>query len=85
MLGPGVPKPIWKPLTHEAHVVRRNGIDFPQSSSVHTLAGLHGIIRPTGCTLSDIMGTKHWNEHRLIIHGMVKYPDVHDGGVDALP
>ncbi|MDG2199350.1 MAG: sulfite dehydrogenase, partial [SAR324 cluster bacterium] len=82
MLGPGVTeKPYGSPSPHEAHVVRRNvgWLTSSTQSSINftPLQDLHGIITPNGLHFERHHGgvpSINPNEHRLIIHGMVKYP-----------
>ena len=82
MLGPGVTqRPYGSPSPHEAHVVRRNvgWLTSSTQSSINftPLQDLHGIITPNGLHFERHHGgvpSINPNEHRLIIHGMVKYP-----------
>ena len=82
MLGPGVTqRPYGSPSPHEAHVVRRNvgWLTSSTQSSINftPLQDLHGIITPNGLHFERHHGgvpAINPNEHRLIIHGMVKYP-----------
>jgi sulfane dehydrogenase subunit SoxC len=82
MLGPGVTQsPYGNPSPHEAHVVRRNvgWLTSSTQSSINftPLQDLHGIITPNGLHFERHHGgvpAINPNEHRLIIHGMVKYP-----------
>ncbi|MEK9703539.1 MAG: sulfite dehydrogenase, partial [Deltaproteobacteria bacterium] len=82
MLGPGVTQsPYGSPSPHEAHVVRRNvgWLTSSTQSSINftPLQDLHGIITPNGLHFERHHGgvpSINPNEHRLIIHGMVKYP-----------
>ena len=82
MLWPGVTQsPYGSPSPHEAHVVRRNvgWLTSSTQSSINftPLQDLHGIITPNGLHFERHHGgvpSINPNEHRLIIHGMVKYP-----------
>ena len=73
--------PYGNPSPHEAHVVRRNvgWLTSSTQSSINftPLQDLHGIITPNGLHFERHHGgvpAINPNEHRLIIHGMVKYP-----------